>query len=106
MMMLMKKKKKMMMLMKKKKKMMMLKKKKKKKMAMMTILSETDWVRNDKWTVLMEAASFGQAEVRGAILDQIRIFCKTLPSNLQEADCSIFTLSVGRLSRFVTLCVF
>ena len=27
------------------------------------ILSETDWVRNDKWTVLMEAASFGQAEV-------------------------------------------
>ena len=30
---------------------------------MMTILSETDWVRNDKWTVLMEAASFGQAEV-------------------------------------------
>ena len=61
MMMLMKKKKKMMMLMKKKKKMMMLKKKKK--MTMMTILSETDWVRNDKWTVLMEAASFGQAEV-------------------------------------------
>ena len=27
------------------------------------IFSETDWVRNDKWTVLMEAASFGQAEV-------------------------------------------
>ena len=27
------------------------------------ILSESDWVRNDKWTVLMEAASFGQAEV-------------------------------------------
>ena len=61
MMMLMKKKKKMMMLMKKKKKMMMLKKKKT--MTMMTIVSETDWVRNDKWTVLMEAASFGQAEV-------------------------------------------
>ena len=30
---------------------------------MNAILSETDWVRNDKWTVLMEAASFGQAEV-------------------------------------------
>ena len=29
----------------------------------MAILSETDWVRNDKWTVLMEAASFGQTEV-------------------------------------------
>ena len=32
-------------------------------MMMMAILSETDWVRNDKWTVLMEAASFGQTEV-------------------------------------------
>ena len=32
-------------------------------MMIMAILSETDWVRNDKWTVLMEAASFGQTEV-------------------------------------------
>ena len=32
-------------------------------MMMMAKFSETDWVRNDKWTVLMEAASFGQAEV-------------------------------------------
>ena len=34
----------------------------------------------------------------------VMYFCKTLPSNLPEADCSIFTLSVvGRLSRFVTI---
>ena len=32
-------------------------------------------------------------------------YCKTLPVHLPEADCSIFTLSVGRrlLSRFVTI---
>ena len=43
----------------------------KKMMMMMAILSETDWVRNDKWTVLMEAASFGQAEV--IIIDNVFI---------------------------------
>ena len=37
------------------------------------ILSETDWVRNDKWTVLMEAASFGQAEVAIIIAFDIMI---------------------------------
>ena len=31
-------------------------------------LSEVDWTRNDRWTVLMEAASFGQAEVVAALL--------------------------------------
>ena len=47
------------------------------------ILSETDWVRNDKWTVLMEAASFGQAEV--AICDIIlRYFNKTPPGSLSS----------------------
>ena len=35
------------------------------------ILSETDWVRNDKWTVLMEAASFGQSEVALIIVTDI-----------------------------------
>ena len=32
--------------------------------------SEGDWVRNDKWTVLMEAASFGQAAVVAALLER------------------------------------
>ena len=32
--------------------------------------SEGDWVRNDKWTVLMEAASFGQVAVVAALLER------------------------------------
>ena len=32
------------------------------------LLSESDWVRNDKWTAVMEAASFGQAEVKSVPL--------------------------------------
>ena len=50
------------------------------------ILSETDWVRNDKWTVLMEAASFGQAEVAIIIVFDImlRYFNKTPPGSLSS----------------------
>ena len=39
-----------------------------KKMMDLPALSEVDWTRNDRWTVLMEAASFGQAEVVAALL--------------------------------------
>ena len=31
-------------------------------------LSEMDWARNDKWTALMEAASFGQSAVVSLLL--------------------------------------
>jgi len=41
-----------------------------KKMMDIPATSETDWVRNDKWTVLMEAASFGQAEVVSVLLER------------------------------------
>ena len=44
------------------------------------VLGEMDWARNDKWTALMEAASFGQSEVvlllltvRGIELDAVHI---------------------------------
>ena len=34
----------------------------------MPALSEVDWTRNDRWTVLMEAASFGQSQVVSSLL--------------------------------------
>ena len=39
-----------------------------KKMMDLPSLSEVDWARNDRWTVLMEAASFGQDSVVAALL--------------------------------------
>ena len=31
-------------------------------------LSEMDWTRNDRWTALMEATSFGQTEIVSILL--------------------------------------
>ena len=38
------------------------------KMMDLPALGEMDWARNDKWTALMEAASFGQSEVVSLLL--------------------------------------
>ena len=39
------------------------------KMMDLPALNEMDWARNDKWTPLMEAASFGQSEIVSLLLN-------------------------------------